>query len=83
VWREKGDEVVFEGRFGIWSVTSRDDGVTWGEKRSIYESHIWGAQSRAYISELSPNHFIEFRVPSHTFHHVIFRAKDHLLTSLQ
>jgi hypothetical protein len=54
---EKGDGIVFEGRFGIWSVMSRDDGITWGERRLIYESHISDAQSNEYISELSQNHF--------------------------
>lgn len=40
---EKGDGTVFEGRFGIWSVISRDDGFTWGERKLIYKSSIWGA----------------------------------------
>ena len=43
---EKGDGTVFEGRFGIWAVSSRDDGISWGERRLIYESYMgrsnWG-----------------------------------------
>jgi len=35
---EKGDGTVFEARFEVWSVTSRDDGNTWGERRLIYDS---------------------------------------------
>lgn len=53
---EKGDGIFFEGRFAIWSVMSRDDGDTWGERRLIYESHTWDAQSRGFISE-SHHHF--------------------------
>ena len=49
---EKGDGIVFEGRFGIWSVMSRDDGITWDNRRLIYEPHTWDAQSGGFISEL-------------------------------
>lgn len=35
---EKGDGTSFEARFELWSVTSRDDGTTWGERRMIYDS---------------------------------------------
>jgi len=35
---EKGDGHTFEARFEVWSVTSRDDGHTWGERRMIYDS---------------------------------------------
>jgi hypothetical protein len=56
---EKGDGTVFEGRFGIWGVVSTDDGITWGERKLIYESYIWDAQTGEYISKLlqkmSPN----------------------------
>jgi hypothetical protein len=43
---EKGDN--FEARFEVWSVTSRDDGRTWGERRLIYDSWFGdaGAQNR-------------------------------------
>ena len=48
---EKGDGPYFEGRFGIWSVVSRDDGATWGERKLIYESNFWDASSGTSISE--------------------------------
>ncbi len=50
---EKGDGTVFEGRFGVWSVISRDDGITWGERKLIYESYIWDAQTGGNISKCS------------------------------
>lgn len=34
--QEKEDVVVFTARFEIWSVQSRDDGKTWGERKMIY-----------------------------------------------
>jgi hypothetical protein len=33
-------------------LSSRDDGISWGERRLIYESYIWDAQTGEYISKL-------------------------------
>ena len=38
---ETGDGTSFDAWFGIWSVMSRDDGKTWGERRMIYEAYTW------------------------------------------
>jgi hypothetical protein len=56
---EKGDGTVFEGRFGIWSVISRDDGITWGERNLIYESYIWDVQNGGYMSKCSKSNIAE------------------------
>jgi hypothetical protein len=47
---ENGDG---KSRFGIWSMMSRDDGATWGERRQIYEPYLWDASLGRYLSEFT------------------------------
>jgi hypothetical protein len=63
---EIGDGLTFEERFAIWSVISRDDGITWGERRLIYKSYVWDAQAGGYISEFVKTDCIDVPfLPSH------------------
>lgn len=67
---ETGDGTSFEARFEIWSVTSRDDGKTWGERRMMNDAWHGVVGDPHRLSMFFPSNLSFLPISSNSFYHL-------------